>query len=159
MVMYAGQVAELGATATLFETPRHPYSRAPARGVPFDPGREGRPHRHRRLPAESRSRPRAGCRFQPRCADAMAECTVVDPPIYRVGGSDVRCLLYRQAEAGTGSLAGLGRATGDGTALVAAGHQTVSPPEAPRTEERRAASASQSADDGKAELRSWRCPA
>ena len=28
MVMYAGQVAELGATSTLFETPRHPYARA-----------------------------------------------------------------------------------------------------------------------------------
>ncbi|MFZ0173091.1 MAG: dipeptide/oligopeptide/nickel ABC transporter permease/ATP-binding protein, partial [Acidimicrobiales bacterium] len=28
MVMYAGQVAELGATSTLFQTPRHPYARA-----------------------------------------------------------------------------------------------------------------------------------
>ena len=58
----------------------------------------------------------------------MRECAVSEPPIYRVGGSDVRCLLYRNAEVGTGSLAGLAlRQSGDGTGLVGDGRQTVSP--------------------------------
>ncbi|MGA8680991.1 MAG: dipeptide ABC transporter ATP-binding protein [Acidimicrobiales bacterium] len=129
MVMYAGQVAELGATSTLFETPRHPYARALLEAYPSIRGERVALTGIAGSPPNLLSPPR-GCRFQPRCADAMPECTVVDPPIYRVGGSDVRCLLYRQAEAGTGSLAGrTAREAGDGAAVVGAGLQTVSPPE------------------------------
>jgi peptide/nickel transport system ATP-binding protein len=126
MVMYAGQVAELGATSTLFDTPRHPYARALLEAYPSIRGEKvaltgiaGSPPNLLSLPP--------GCRFQPRCADAMPECSVVEPPIYRVGGSEVRCLLYRQAGAETGSLAGRTiRERGDGEALVGAGAQAVS---------------------------------
>ena len=37
MVMYAGQVSELGATKTVFDAPRHPYTQGPAGGLPLDP--------------------------------------------------------------------------------------------------------------------------
>src|SRR5208283_723570 len=105
MVMYAGQVAELGDTSTLFETPRHPYARALLEAYPSIRGERVALTGIAGSPPNLASPP-PGCRFQPRCADAMPECTVVAPPTYQVGGSDVRCLLYRQAEAGTGSLAG-----------------------------------------------------
>jgi peptide/nickel transport system ATP-binding protein len=36
----------------------------------------------------------------------MPECSLIRPPIYIVGGSEVRCLLYRNATDETGSLAG-----------------------------------------------------
>jgi peptide/nickel transport system ATP-binding protein len=116
MVMYAGQVAELGVTSTLFETPRHPYARALLEAYPSIRGEKIALTGIAGSPPNLLSPP-PGCRFQPRCADAMPECAVIRPTIYRVGGSDVRCLLYRDAGAETGSLANrTPRATGDATA-------------------------------------------
>ena len=127
MVMYAGQVAELGATATVFDTPRHPYARALLEAYPSIRGRKipltgiaGSP--------PNLLTPPPGCRFQPRCADAMPQCSVVEPPLYHVGGADVRCLLYTNATPESGSLAGRsGRALNDGAALEAASLQSASP--------------------------------
>ncbi len=142
MVMYAGQVAELGATSTLFETPRHPYARALLEAYPSIRGEKVALTGIAGSPPNLLSPP-PGCRFQPRCADAMPECSVTEPPIYRVGGSEVRCLLYREAGAETGSLAGRTvRESGDGAALVGAAasavplpeplRRTSGPPSAPR---------------------------
>jgi len=124
MVMYAGQVAELGATATVFDTPRHPYARALLEAYPSIRGKK--------IPLTGIAGsppnlliPPPGCRFQPRCADAMPQCSVIEPPLYRLGGSDVRCLLYTDAPPETGSLAGRsGRAINDGAALDAVALQS-----------------------------------
>jgi oligopeptide/dipeptide ABC transporter ATP-binding protein len=105
MVMYAGQVAELGVTSTLFETPRHPYARALLEAYPSIRG-EKTPLTGIAGSPPNLLTPPPGCRFQPRCADAMPECSLIQPPIYVVGGSEVRCLLYRDATDATGSLAG-----------------------------------------------------
>jgi len=105
LVMYAGQVAELGSTSSLFATPRHPYARAlleayPTVRGPIIPltGIAGSP--------PNMAAPPPACRFQPRCADAMPECSVIQPPLYDMGDSIVRCLLYQDAPLGTGTLAG-----------------------------------------------------
>jgi peptide/nickel transport system ATP-binding protein len=95
MVMYAGQVAEIGATASIFERPLHPYSqglldafpsvRGPRRaltGIPGSPPDLGRPP--------------SGCRFHPRCKQAMAQCTTSEPELYLVDETHVRCLLYTE---------------------------------------------------------------
>jgi oligopeptide/dipeptide ABC transporter ATP-binding protein len=105
MVMYAGQVAELGVTSTLFDTPRHPYARALLEAYPSIRG-EKTPLTGIAGSPPNLLTPPPGCRFQPRCADALPECSLVQPPIYVVGGSEVRCLLYRNATDETGSLAG-----------------------------------------------------
>jgi peptide/nickel transport system ATP-binding protein len=99
MVMYAGQVAEIGATGSVFERPLHPYSkglldafpsirgpRRPLTGIPGTP--------------PDLARPPAGCRFQPRCSEAMTACSTIRPELYVVGGSDVRCLLYADDQRG-----------------------------------------------------------
>jgi peptide/nickel transport system ATP-binding protein len=93
MVMYAGQVAEWGATREVFDHPRHPYSiglldafpsiegeRVPLTGIP------GRP--------PDLSRPQQGCWFAPRCPKVMETCRKVNPPLYPREGVLVRCLLY-----------------------------------------------------------------
>jgi peptide/nickel transport system permease protein len=105
LVMYAGQVAELGSTSSLFSTPRHPYARALLEAYPTVRGPKipltgiaGAP--------PNVAAPPPGCRFQPRCADAMPECSVIEPPLYDMGDSIVRCLLYQDAPLGTGTLAG-----------------------------------------------------
>ena len=93
MVMYAGQVAELGATRSIFERPLHPYSkglldafpsvrgpRRPLTGIPGSPPDLGRPP--------------AGCRFHPRCSEVMTQCLTTEPELYSVENTEVRCLLY-----------------------------------------------------------------
>jgi peptide/nickel transport system ATP-binding protein len=119
MVMYAGQVSELGVTSTLFETPRHPYARALLEAYPSIRG-EKIPLTGIAGSPPNLLTPPPGCRFQPRCADALPECSVIEPPIYEVGGSEVRCLLYRNATDETGSLAGrTNRVVGESVGVVA----------------------------------------
>jgi peptide/nickel transport system ATP-binding protein len=98
MVMYAGQVAELGSTSRVFSKPLHPYTsglmdafpsikgpRVPLIGIPGQP-------------PNLASKPE-GCLFAPRCPKVMPECETTPPPLYRVEGTDVRCLLYADGSA------------------------------------------------------------
>ncbi|HEY6309394.1 MAG TPA: dipeptide ABC transporter ATP-binding protein [Streptosporangiaceae bacterium] len=117
LVMYAGQVAELGSTSSLFATPRHPYARALLEAFPSVRGPKipltgiaGSP--------PNVAAPPPGCRFQPRCADAMPECSLVQPPLYDMGDSVVRCLLYQDAPVGTGTLAGRSARVADAVATA-----------------------------------------
>ncbi|MCA3243116.1 MAG: ABC transporter ATP-binding protein [Rubrivivax sp.] len=74
MVMYLGEVAEVGSAETLFNTPRHPYTKALLSSMPsMDPDR-------RTLVAPLAGdppnpiNPPSGCRFHPRCPKAEAVC-------------------------------------------------------------------------------------
>jgi len=93
IVMYGGQIAELGATRTVFDTPRHPYSKGlleafpsirgpkvPLLGIPGTPPDLGTPP--------------PGCRFAPRCPNVMPSCTETGPELYDVDSVLVRCLLH-----------------------------------------------------------------
>jgi peptide/nickel transport system ATP-binding protein len=93
MVMYAGQVSEVGPTMRLFDAPKHPYTvglmdafpsirgpRVPLVGIPGSP--------------PDLSRAMDGCRFAPRCPKVMERCKTSPPPMYQVEGVDVRCFLY-----------------------------------------------------------------
>jgi peptide/nickel transport system ATP-binding protein len=97
MVMYAGQVAELGATRQVFDAPAHPYSRGLLDAFPSIRGPRvaltGIPGSPPDL-----AKPPAGCRFNPRCPDVMAQCLVVEPPLYQVGAAQARCLLHAPSE-------------------------------------------------------------
>ncbi len=97
MVMYAGQVAELGPTRRVFDSPLHPYSvglldafpsirgpRIPLTGIPGSP--------------PDLARPAEGCRFAARCPKVMTACDTTPPELYEVTGTQVRCLLYADGE-------------------------------------------------------------
>jgi len=95
VVMYAGQVVEVGPTRSVFDTPSHPYSRGlldafPSIRGPLLPltGIPGRPPDLRRPPS--------GCRFHPRCPEVMAQCSSIPPELYPVGDARSRCLLHVQ---------------------------------------------------------------
>ena len=101
IVMYAGEVAESGATRRVFDSPQHPYSiglleafpsirgpRVPLTGIP------GSPPDLARIPP--------GCRFAPRCPKVMSRCTEAPPELYPVEGTLVRCFLHDGAGAGHG---------------------------------------------------------
>ncbi len=98
MVMYAGQVAEFGATRQVFDSPLHPYSiglldafpsikgpRVPLTGIPGSP--------------PDLADPPGGCRFEPRCPKAMERCGSTRPDLYQVDGVEVRCLLHADGSA------------------------------------------------------------
>jgi peptide/nickel transport system ATP-binding protein len=94
MVMYAGQVDELGSTREIFDQPRHPYTKGLLEAFPSIRGPRtalkgipGNPPDMARLPT--------GCRFHPRCPVAVAACTETAPGLYPVNGSLVRCLRYQ----------------------------------------------------------------
>jgi peptide/nickel transport system ATP-binding protein len=93
MVMYAGQVAEVAQTESIFNRPLHPYTKGlldafPSVRGPRRPlsGIAGRP--------PDLARPPTGCRFHPRCSEVMPQCVYREPELYSVGGAEVRCLLY-----------------------------------------------------------------
>ncbi len=93
IVMYAGQVAEVGATRTVFDSPAHPYSRGLLDAFPSIKG----PRVHMTgIPGNPPEliNPPPGCRFSPRCPVAMAHCTEIEPQLYSVGDVGVRCLLH-----------------------------------------------------------------
>lgn len=88
LVMYLGQVVEIGPVDEIYENPRHPYSRAllqsrlsmnpedrvtepPITGDPPNP-----------------INPPSGCRFRTRCAFSESVCEARQPPLQSVAGND-----------------------------------------------------------------------
>jgi oligopeptide transport system ATP-binding protein len=90
-VMYLGKVVELGETAAIFETPRHPYTQSLLAAVPRIGGRrvtldftlEGEPPDPRAVPS--------GCRFRTRCPLAQDVCAVEEPPLRDLDGRRAAC--------------------------------------------------------------------
>jgi peptide/nickel transport system permease protein len=78
VVLYAGQVAETGATATVIDHPRHPYTQAL---LAASPRRDGSPIQG--LPGEPPSprHPPPGCAFAPRCPRVLAVCHTAQPEL------------------------------------------------------------------------------
>jgi peptide/nickel transport system ATP-binding protein len=95
-VMYAGQLAEIGDARQVFAAPAHPYTRellastislttTTLHGIAGAPPDLGDPP--------------PGCRFHPRCGDAMRVCPRTDPaPVTAAGGQLVRCWLHEQVD-------------------------------------------------------------
>lgn len=90
-VLYLGSVCELADTATLFESPKHPYTRALLSAVPQL--KDDRPN-HIRLKGEIPTPINLpqGCPFESRCAFANDRCRVEQPrPQKQTDGSIVAC--------------------------------------------------------------------
>ena len=93
MVMYLGEVVEIGPVETLYATPAHPYTRALLAAMPsMDPERRTEEAPLAGDPPNPINPP-MGCRFHPRCPFAEALCSAVRPELSPVGedGRQVAC--------------------------------------------------------------------
>jgi peptide/nickel transport system ATP-binding protein len=86
MVMYLGEVAEIGPVEALYRAPTHPYTRALLAAMPsMDPD-----NRTREAPLAGDPpnpiNPPAGCRFHPRCRFAEVVCGQSAPAPHAIAG-------------------------------------------------------------------------
>ncbi|MEN6298292.1 MAG: ABC transporter ATP-binding protein [Anaerolineaceae bacterium] len=95
-VMYAGQIVEMGDITDVFDNPLHPYTKGLLNSVPsikLDEREElykmgGEP--------PNLSHPPSGCRFHPRCLEAMPLCSRFCPTLEEIApGQWVHCWLYQ----------------------------------------------------------------
>ncbi|MEU4657405.1 ABC transporter ATP-binding protein [Streptomyces sp. NPDC023723] len=84
-VMYAGRLAEVGTTKTVFEAPRHRYTHALLGAVPTIDHERHTPLRLISGTLPDPVDPPAGCRFEPRCPAARTECGTPGPVMASVG--------------------------------------------------------------------------
>ncbi|NDY83601.1 ABC transporter ATP-binding protein [Orrella sp. NBD-18] len=95
MVMYLGEVVEIGDCEKLFSDPKHPYTRALLSSVPsMDPD-----HRTEKPPLTGDPpnpiNPPTGCRFHTRCSHVQAVCKTTAPALVtNREGDGVACLMH-----------------------------------------------------------------
>ncbi|MDR1900125.1 MAG: ABC transporter ATP-binding protein [Treponema sp.] len=99
LVLYLGNIVEIGDTRDLFSRTTHPYTRALIASKPklFPEEETGRIMLEGEIPNALEIPP--GCRFYTRCPSAMAgRCDTEAPPLYQIaGGHWVACYLARDA--------------------------------------------------------------
>lgn len=97
-VMYAGQIVEQANVFDLFDKPSHPYTRGLLASIPKATERPtgNRLNSIKGMVPNLAHLPK-GCRFSPRCADAMPICHVQSPGIFDIGnGHKARCWLHER---------------------------------------------------------------
>ena len=95
LVMYLGQVVEIGDSETLFNNPAHPYTQALLSSIPtLDPDRRTEKPPLAGDPPNPINPP-AGCRFHPRCVHAQAICSQKMPELADTAhGQQVACWMH-----------------------------------------------------------------
>lgn len=98
VVMYAGKVVEEAPVKELFVDPKHPYTKGLLGSMPTlinDQNRLNAIPGSVPLPEEMPQ----GCRFAPRCSQAMPHCYTAEPPLVSLGNSHATsCWLYDKEE-------------------------------------------------------------
>ncbi|WP_326910579.1 ABC transporter ATP-binding protein [Sedimentibacter sp. MB31-C6] len=100
VVMYCGRVVESGDVLSIFKNPKHPYTKGLLKSIPklgqhvkvLDsiPGNVPNP---KYMPK--------GCKFEPRCANAMPICSEEEPPFFNyTNGQKSRCWLCKKEYGG-----------------------------------------------------------
>ncbi len=95
VVMYAGQVVECAPVKSIFKKPLHPYTQGLIASIPRVEGRipERLPTINGRVP--SLQNMPDGCRFHPRCENALDICSSNKPQdFFNQSGHSVFCWLY-----------------------------------------------------------------
>jgi oligopeptide/dipeptide ABC transporter ATP-binding protein len=95
--MYLGAIVETAPTDALFENPAHPYTRALLASVPVPDPAQRRDLARLTGDVPSPVDLPTGCRFHPRCPEAMPCCAKAEPPRIQIApGHEVVCHLHNQ---------------------------------------------------------------
>lgn len=94
-VMYLGQIVELADVKTIYSEPLHPYTKALLSAVPVPDPRRSRQRIVLAGDVPSPVNPPKGCRFHPRCPEAMPVCSEEAPQLIDMAANHmIRCHLY-----------------------------------------------------------------
>lgn len=107
IVMYRGEIAEVGDVDLVVKKPLHPYTQLLVQSIPLaDPSHPWTQHA---LPVEAAKpgsvRIEQGCKFAERCPHVMDICRTTVPPLFQTDDHRAAaCFLYKDAKAiaGTG---------------------------------------------------------
>jgi peptide/nickel transport system ATP-binding protein len=95
-VMYLGRIVEEADTATLFASPRHPYTRALLASVLTPDPALDIPDTGLGIAFPNPLDPPSGCRFHPRCAEVLPHCSTTPPRSHVMERTRVECHLYQE---------------------------------------------------------------
>ena len=97
-VMYLGRIVEQADTASLFQNPQHPYTRALLDSVLTPDPHLGLPNTQLGASYPNPIDPPSGCAFHPRCVNAMPHCAARAPSGQTHKAAYVECHLYHGTE-------------------------------------------------------------
>ncbi|WP_320127792.1 ABC transporter ATP-binding protein [uncultured Sphaerochaeta sp.] len=93
LVMYAGNIMEVGSTNAIFKSPKHPYTQGLLSSIPRpDKNMEALSSIEGNVPTLSNMP--SGCRFNTRCKAAKKCCFEEKPPMFDLEDRQVRCWKY-----------------------------------------------------------------
>lgn len=98
LVMYAGQVVEYGTVEEIFKRPLHPYTKGLMESIPRLDQTVEKLHVIKGMVPGLNEMPE-GCRFCPRCTEAMEICRKKEPELFDSSGHRTRCWLYKEGKA------------------------------------------------------------
>ncbi|WP_077328770.1 ABC transporter ATP-binding protein [Virgibacillus siamensis] len=94
-VMYLGEIVELADKDTIYDHPKHPYTRALLSSIPIPDPTVKRDRIILKGDIPSPANPPSGCRFHTRCPHAMEICKSEKPKLKEVAvGQMAACHLY-----------------------------------------------------------------
>ena len=92
VVLYAGQVVEMGPASEVFRNPQHPYTEALMKSLPESGKGQARLNALAGVVPGANDRPN-GCLLNPRCPYAMARCRTEEPELITSQNHAVRCFI------------------------------------------------------------------
>ncbi|RSK27182.1 ABC transporter ATP-binding protein [Bacillus sp. HMF5848] len=96
IVMYAGEIVEEADVDTIFNNPKHPYTKALLASIPKAHQKEESLY-YLKGQVPTPNSERKGCRFQDRCSHVMDICQQEHPSMLRISDTHTcRCLLYTE---------------------------------------------------------------
>jgi oligopeptide/dipeptide ABC transporter ATP-binding protein len=98
-VMYLGKLVELAPAEEIYARPLHPYTQALLAAIPI-PDPDAKKEAPQKLGGDppNPTAPPSGCRFHPRCPQAMERCKIAEPAFTEIApGRFVACFLHDQA--------------------------------------------------------------
>lgn len=104
IVMYLGKIVEIGDRISIFENPKHPYTKALLSAIPVPDPTYKKTHIALKGDVPSPIDPPSGCRFHTRCPYAQERCSLEIPlrETYdsMVEGHEAACHFVKEIESG-----------------------------------------------------------